>query len=74
MLRAAITSGGKALSIHVDTPGAGGSGYTSISRGSGNYTGIDLTLQHQSSEIFLVDSGNVETRFPFDCHWSSCNF
>jgi hypothetical protein len=54
----AITSGGKALSIHVATPGAGGSGYTSISRGSGNYTGIDPTLQHQSSEIFLVDSGN----------------
>ena len=54
----AITSGGKALSIHVATPGAGGSGYTQISRGSGNYQGIDPSLQHQSSEIFLVDSGN----------------
>ena len=53
-----ITSGGKALSIHVNTPSAGGSGYTSISRGSGNYTGIDPSLQHQSSEIFIKDAGN----------------
>ena len=54
----AITSGGKALSIHVALPGAGGSGYTQISRGSGNYQGIDPSLQHQSTEIFIKDSGN----------------
>ena len=53
-----ITSGGKALSIHVALPGAGGTGYTSINRGSNSYTGIDPSLQHQSTEIFLVDSGN----------------
>ena len=53
-----ITSGGKALSIHVATPTAGGSGYTQISRGSGNYQGIDPTLQHQTSEIFIKDDGN----------------
>ena len=54
----AITSGGKALSIHVALPGAGGTGYTQISRGSGNYQGIDPSLQHQSTEVFLKDSGN----------------
>ena len=55
-----ITSGGKALSIRVALPGEGGTGYTSIARGVGtqNYTGIDPSLQHQGTRIFIKNDGN----------------
>lgn len=56
---ASITSsGGKALNIRV----VASSGFTTISRGHGSntYTGIDPTLQHQTSEIFLAEVGNAK--------------
>ena len=63
----AITNGhlntveGKVLSVRVKTT----SGFTTISRGSGNYTGIDPSLQHQGTDVFIANDGNLARNLVF---------
>ena len=47
---------GKALNIAV----VSSSGFITIPRGSNNYTGIDPSLQHQATEIFLAEVGTAK--------------
>ena len=49
-------TGGKALSIAVIS----NSGFTTISRGNGTYSGIDPALQHQGTEIFITQVGQAQ--------------
>ena len=51
-------TGGKALNIAVANYSFPSS--TTISRGNGNYTGIDPALQHQGTEIFLAEVGQAK--------------
>ena len=57
----ANTVEGKALSIKVQST----SGFTTISRGSGNYTGIDPSLQHQGTNVFIANDGNLARNLVF---------
>lgn len=47
------SNGGKVTNVGFTTPGPN---YTNVPRGSGTYTGIDPSLQHMGTQVYVVDS------------------